>query len=332
MIIFYTFDPPNKNEKLIYDYFNYIDSVLMLRISIHSVLRELKDHVTAIYIYSNDTDTVKALLNLSCPRIIFRNMPIGISDEIANARTNDVNFDLPDNAGNSHFKLINGKYGIAHSRVFIFSQLFHEFGKDILYLDMDTGIKRNSGNDLMVKLNRKQIITDMVTADSIAEDIVRMYPVYSFGRLPKYIHKSAKRFSCGYLYMPYSSVNTKIAKSFTKIYLDLLSDLGFMDSHDENAIGLAFQIFSADINFLFDNPSNFKARLPLNYSAEFGDFPSIVHYSQQKGHIKHKENMNNWLGQWRSVLDNNNNDPEFELLDYTKLDSFDFIWGRFETI
>ena len=48
--------------------------------------------------------------------------------------------------------------------------------------------------------------------------------------------------------------------------------------------------------------------------------------------VTHKENMNNWLGQWRSVLDNNNNDPEFELLDYTKLDSFDFIWGRFETI
>jgi hypothetical protein len=60
--------------------------------------------------------------------------------------------------------------------------------------------------------------------------------------------------------------------------------------------------------------------------------PAIVHYSFQKGHSKYRKQFQEWLIEWEKALNFNLPDPKFEQLKYLDMTSFDFIWGRFETI
>ena len=62
------------------------------------------------------------------------------------------------------------------------------------------------------------------------------------------------------------------------------------------------------------------------------EFPEIVHYSYQKGHSKNKEKLVVWLNEWKKFFNLENDEPKFDYNDYKKMESRDFIWGRFETI
>lgn len=333
MVVFYTFDRPNFSDKLNHNYFTYIDTLLMLKISIYSVIRELKESLTTICIYSNDIDIIKTDLNIENSLILFRKIPSEIGELIEGARMNDPYFDNnPNEFNTSHFKMINGKYGTAHARVFIFSELLTEFKKDVLYLDYDTGIKRGSGKELLEKINLGVVISDMKTADSIAYDILRMFPAFKLEGVPDCIEIKAPRWSCGYLFLPCNSLSKRMATAFKNKYIDLINELGFMESHDENAICLTLFDNSITPLLLFENTSWYKVRSPEFQHRNLGCAPSIVHYSYQKGHSKYKLQLLNWLKHWKESFDNKLPDPKFDQLNYLQMSSFDFIWGRFETI
>lgn len=332
MVIFYTFDQPDSKYKLEHNYFDYINTLLMLKISIFSVLREMEESITQICIYTNNINKINAELGLSSHLISFREIPSEIDQLIQSAKVNETFQELPDEGSASHFKMINGKCGTAHSRVFIFETLLNEFKKDVLYLDYDTGIKRGAGNELLKKLNSGVIISDMKTADSVAYDILRMYPSLKLEGIPDCIEIKTPRWSCGYLFMPFNKLSKSIALSFKNTYIKLLDEIGFMDSHDENAICQIFFDYSITPSLLFESTSWYKVRTPEFQHHRIGPSPEIVHYSYQKGHSKYKYQFQNWLTEWEIALDNNLPDPKFEQIEYLNLSSFDFIWGRFETI
>jgi len=330
MIVLYTFDLPDEYSN--FQFQHNFDPLLMLKISIYSVIRELSPYLTGICIYSNNKTIIKKKINLDNSLIKYCNLPKNNNKKISDAVVNiNYNFDLSVQL-NSHYRSINNKIGIAHSRVFLISKLQKKYNQNVLYLDYDTGIMRNSGQRLINKLNSNCIITDMMSANSIAESIHTLYADYNVNTLPKYINPYAIRWCCGYLYIPYNDIGIKIAKRFSYLYLKLLNDLGFMDSHDENAIGIALDELAIYPKLLFKNTNFYSVDSNDLQTNTLPEFPEIVHYSYQKGHSKNKEKLVVWLNEWKKFFNLENDEPKFDYNDYKKMESRDFIWGRFETI
>jgi hypothetical protein len=332
MVIFYTFYQPDFKHKLDHAYFDYLNTMLMLKISVYSVLRELENSITQICIYSNSINKVKANLGIDNHLISYREMPSEIDLLIRSAKINETPDESSSIDTSSHFKMINGIFGTAHSRVFIFSELFNEFKKDVLYLDYDTGICRDAGKELLKKLNSGVIISDMKTADSIAYNILKMYPAFKLEGITDCIDIKTPRWSCGYLFLPISTLTKSVAFSFKDTYLRLLDEIGFMDSHDENAICQTFVDYYITPTLLFESTSWYIVRSPEFKHNRICVAPAIVHYSFQKGHSKYRKQFQEWLIEWEKALNFNLPDPKFEQLKYLDMTSFDFIWGRFETI
>lgn len=114
--------------------------------------------------------------------------------------------------------------------------------------------------------------------------------------------------------------------------MKLLDEIGFMDSHDENAICQTFVDYSITPTLLFESTYWYKVRSPEFQHRRIGVAPAIVHYSYQKGHSKYRKQIQEWLIEWDKSLNYNLPDPEFEQLNYHDMSSFDYVWGRFETI
>jgi hypothetical protein len=324
MILLYTFDIP-ENDKL--------TKLTMLRLSIHSVLRELNEHIEYVYIYSNNHVKLKTELNYLDSRIKVLKIPKYITKVIASAYLNDMIKHKklrPDIE--SHYRVINGKVGIAHSRVFLLNKIMQKHKSGILYLDYDTGIKRNDGLKLLQRLLSSNVITDLKTDDSIPENLLKIYPKFELSKLPKYISWYAVRWGCGYFYISYSRGNLRLTREFKIIYKKLISDIGFMDSHDEYAIGIALKKHEIYPESLYENKTFFTTKSSVLLHSDFGESPSIVHYVNQKDNPKFAKRLKKWISDWAQYFEKNGEEPRTLKIDYSVLRSIDFIGGRFEEI
>ena len=324
MIILYTFDAPEVDR---------LTKLTMLRISIYTSIRELNSLISLIYIYSNNPTELKKELNLSDCRVVFSKIPKHVVAVISSTRLNDDIKYLDFNPDiNSHYRIINGNIGTAHSRVFLFYKLLKKHKKNILYLDYDTGIKRNAGSDLSEKLVTSNVITDLKTSDSIPSNILNIYPLLQISKMPKYISSYAVRWCCAYLYVSYSSENLKLCNDIEKIYKKLLVDLGFMDSHDEYAVGLALKKHDIYPENLYINNTFFTTKSNVLLHTDFGETPAIVHYSHQKDSPDYSVRMKDWISNWQRYFNCGGEEPNIPSIDYSALTSNDYIGGRFETL
>jgi hypothetical protein len=104
MVVLYTFDPPNVN-------LHRNESVLMLRISIYTVIRELDDFISEILIYTNQPKELKKMLKLTSNKIHFLKINNRFSNFVKNSkllkRYDEIFYDGDFIDENEHFLVKN---------------------------------------------------------------------------------------------------------------------------------------------------------------------------------------------------------------------------------
>lgn len=324
MIVFYTYDLPKYR-----DYKN--DSLLMLKISIFSVIRELSDEIKYIIIFSNNPKELKKKMNFNYDILLFKKVNNKFSDYVQTLPLH-YRYDGGFNDENEHFRKIGQSYGIAHARTFLSFELAKKYKSDILYLDFDTGIAKGKGNKCIEKLSKSSIMLEPLTSYSILNQICQIYPKIDKEKLPDYINPYACRWNCGIMFIKYNSINLNFLKDVKKFYFRLSNDLGFLQSSDEWAVGLAlfYNKLMPDITFddiSFYAPGSFKY-LHKNLDLSNG----FVHYMDQKNIYSKQPNWENMLNAWMTYFEGNGREPSFSPPNYIKKKSNEFIWGRFELI
>lgn len=329
MVVLYTFDPPNVN-------LHRNESVLMLRISIYTVIRELDDFISEILIYTNQPKELKKMLKLTSNKIQFLKINNRFSNFVKNSkllkRYDEIFYDGDFIDENEHFRKINGYFGVAHSRTYIMYDIARTKFKDILYLDFDTGIAKKMGLQAMEQLKKINILVEPKTSDSIVNNIKQLYPGLKDENLPKYIFPYACRWNCGIMFVKYSAENEKLLKDIRNIYFKISRDIGFMQSNDEWAIGLGLfknnlipESHTGEINYY--SPLTLKL-LHKNLGKQL----PFVHYMDQKSIDSSKKTWKIMLDSWEKFLENDGDEPNFNKPDYTKRNSNEYIWGRFESL
>ena len=324
MIVFYTFDiPQNQNES---------DSVLMLSISVYSVLRELDRAVDRVIIFSNHTDDLKARLKVNDKRIIFKKIDKRFSARIEKSKLL-YRYDGGFNDENEHFRKIGNSFGTAHSRVYLLLSVFNKYKKDILYLDYDTGIAKGCGEVVLTRLSKADILTEPLTSYGIVLDMLSIYPKIDRRNIPSYVNNYACRWNCGIVYIAYKKQNYKLLQDIKTYYYRLIRDLGFMQSADEWAIGLAFFKNNMKPESTFEDSSFYVpgSQAFLHRSLDLASSP-FVHYMDQKNLESENVKLREMLELWNDYFEGIKEEPKFELWDYSTKKSTEYLWGRFELL
>lgn len=327
MIVFYTFDLPVNVEFEIQQ-----QKLLMLKISIHTVYRELgKKHIN-IHVFSYNPELFQFDLLNHFPNIRFFRIEKKFSTIVANATIVKKRFDGFRKDKNEIYRVINNNYGTAHYRVYILKKLLKSGEDDILYLDYDTGIARGTGQKAKKMMTTSEILLEPKTADSIFEDIKNIYPGFKKMSLPKYINPYACRWNCGIMYVKNNNQSRALSNAMYEYYKLLAKDLGFTQSADEWSIGLALFKFNLIPDITIDNTS-FYSNKTLNLLHDNLPEPSpFVHYMDQKNIEIEQEKFYSMIELWDNYFKNKGSEPQFITPDYTKKRSNDFIWGRFESL
>jgi len=324
MIVFYTYDFPKDIE-------HQIESLLMLKISIYSVLRELRNEIKFIVVFSNNPKEIKKKMNVNDEILFFKKVNNKHSEYIKTLPLH-YRYDGGFNDENEHFRKIDKSYGIAHARTFLSYYLAKKYKSDILYLDFDTGIAKGKGRKCIEKLNRSSIMLEPLTSYSILNQICQIYPRIDKKSLPEYINPYACRWNCGIMFVRYNDYNLKFMKDVKRFYFSLSKDLGFMQSSDEWAIGLALFYNKIIPDITFDNISfyvpGFLKFLHKNLDLSNG----FVHYMDQKNIYSGQRKWKNMLNNWQNYFEGNCKEPSFNTPNYFMKNSNELIWGRFELI
>jgi hypothetical protein len=327
MIVFYTFDLP-----LDIDIQNQFEKLLMLKISIHTVYREFGQKRIQIFIYSNHPDVLKSKLQNLYPHIKYFNIDSRFSKIIKNASLVKYRFDGTYKDKNEIYRVINNSYGTAHYRVYILGHLLTTENEDILYLDYDTGIARGQGAIAKKIISKSDILVEPKTADSIYDDIRIIYPAFKNKNLPQYINPYACRWNCGIMYIKNTDKNRKLFHSIFKYYKWLTKDLGFTQSADEWSIGLALFQFKMMPSITISNTSFYCNKSLILLHKNLPQISPFVHYMDQKN-LEHTQiKFKNILKLWGKYFDEFSEEPNFRLPNYSKKNSNEYIWGRFETL
>lgn len=327
MIVFYTFDLPlNIDEK------NQLDKLLMLKISIHTVYREFENETVKIFIYSNSPEVLKDKLMNQFSEIKYFKIDPKFSKIVENAVLVKLRFDGIYKDADEIYRVINNSYGTAHYRAYILRRLLIDQAEDVLYLDYDTGIARGKGQQALNLISKHDIILEPKTADSIYEDIKTIYPEFNNIDLPTFINPYACRWNCGIMFVKNTDKNRKISNAIYKNYKWLTKDLGFTQSADEWSIGLALFQYGIIPTTTFENISFYSNKTLILLHDNLPQAPPFVHYMDQKNIEFEKYNLINMLKLWRNYFDGISEEPNFIIPDYTKKNSNEFIWGRFESL
>jgi hypothetical protein len=323
MIVFYTFDIPNNSNKS--------NSILMLNISIYTVLRELGMNVDLILIFSNNSEELKQKLSVKDKRILFKKIDKRFSNKIQKSKLL-YRYDGGFRDENEHFRIIGNSFGTAHSRVYLFSRIFTKYKKDILYLDYDTGIAKGCGKNALSLMLDANIMLEPLTSYDIVNDIMSIYPRLKMEQIPSYVNTYACRWNSGVVYIKYDIKNFKILNDIKFYYYRLNIDLGFMQSADEWSIGLSLFHNNIRPKSTF-NDSSFFVPGSQSYLHKNLNTPSpFVHYMDQKNLESNNIKWLEMLTSWESFFKSENKEPEFQMWDYTKRNSNEYLWGRFETL
>jgi hypothetical protein len=327
MIVFYTFDLPMNVDKKTQD-----ETLLMLKISIHTVYRELHYEKIKVLIYSNNPEVLKDKLADRFPDLTYIKIDKKFSKLVENAVLVKLRFDGIYKDSNEIYRVINNNYGTAHYRTSILGKLLNEQNEDVLYLDYDTGIARRYGKQALDLISKSEIILEPKTADSIYDDIRIIYPEFKKTALPKYINPYACRWNCGVMYIKNTDENRNLTKAIFKYYRWLTKDLGFTQSADEWSIGLALFKYQMIPTLTFENTSFYSNKTLMLLHDNLPQASPFVHYMDQKNVEYERNNFKKMLNSWDNYFNANCEEPDFDLPDYTKKNSNDFIWGRFETL
>ena len=327
MIVFYTFDLP-----LNVDLLHQRKKLLMLKISIYTVYRELGNKNIKIHIYSNQPELFQNELLIQFPGLKFFNINKHFSNMVAKSIIVKKRFDGFNKDKNEIYRVINNNFGTAHYRVFLLDKLLNSGVDDLLYLDYDTGIARNYGNSAKKMFAKSNILLEPKTSDSIFEDIRIIYPGLKNVPLPNYINPYACRWNCGIMFLKNNLQNRRLTKWIYKYYKLLSKDIGFTQSADEWSIGLALFKFKMIPEITIENTSFYSNKTLMLLHDNLPGLSPFVHYMDQKNIETEQQNFDNMLSQWYSYFEHGRNLPNFKIPDYRNKNSNEYIWGRFESL
>jgi len=327
MIVFYTFDLP-----LNVDLLDQRKKLLMLKISIYTVYRELGNKNIKIHIYSNQPELFQNELLMQFPGLKFFNINKHFSNMVAKSIIVKKRFDGFNKDKNEIYRVINNNFGTAHYRVFLLDKLLNSGVDDLLYLDYDTGIARNYGNSAKKMFAKSNILLEPKTSDSIFEDIRIIYPGLKNVPLPYYINPYACRWNCGIMFLKNNLQNRRLTKWIYKYYKLLSKDIGFTQSADEWSIGLALFKFKMIPEITIENTSFYSNKTLMLLHDNLPGLSPFVHYMDQKNIETEQQNFDNMLSQWYSYFEHGKNSPNFKIPDYRNKNSNEYIWGRFESL
>ena len=327
MIVFYTFDLPLNIDSQSQD-----EKLLMLKISIYTVIRELTNEDVKIFIYSNNPAILKIKLFDIFPFIKYFKISSKFSKIVENGAILKQRFDGLFKDANEIYRVINNQFGTAHYRVFILNQILLNNVDNVLYLDYDTGIAKGKGSDAKCLLVNSEIILEPKTSHSVLDDIRNIYPEFNQVVLPKYINPYASRWNCGIMFIKNTAENKLLSKSIFKYYRWLNRDLGFTQSADEWSIGLAL-FHSQKVPSITFEHTKFYSNQTLKLLNDDLPKPSpFVHYMDQKNIETNQKKFKYILNKWRKFFEGKSLEPTFMSPNYKKKNSNDFIWGRFESL
>ena len=208
----------------------------------------------------------------------------------------------------------------SHSRIFIINQLLKQ-GKNVLYMDNDTGIYQSTGSIVLNGLrNVTQPYGYCYEFPSISDwhthtVQISSDPTFNTQKLldilkgTSYFNLLNKQtINAGILYYPANELTIKISDKTCEIYLDLLKYLPYCFGQDQTAISLGYYSYLNEANLTFLNPT-------LHY---------LMHYYREKHINSHKyaelilREINEFGIKWSDIMEKNYDSGVLNINDHYK--------------
>jgi len=272
LIVFYTFNPTfvKSNDKIVDNDIN----ILMLKMSIYSVNREIGEYVE-IRVYTTKYELMKKILKSYPCKIISLKKKYIIGN-----KTNDYLTRFSD---------------VGHARIFICKDILWKENRSCLYLDQDTGMIKNLGKkfyDTLIKL--EEPFSWCIEKNHLLKNWCISSGIKDTDFWDK-LNCNIEVRNNGVLYFPNNHIGRKISSVLQDIYFHLLKsykkwNFGF----DMTAISILW--------------NDYKLKTFIN------NFPlsnlGILHYYSEKYNPFNEEYRNNIYINWDKILKNyekNNN-------------------------